>query len=90
MVDESRLSEMLRLAVEKAGGQTAFARMVGCHQSNVSLLLKRNRPLPARFVLAAEAGTGIPRHSLRPDIYPCEPAPTPAPTPTELISGEGQ
>ena len=60
-------------AVAKAPGQTAFANMCRCTQGNISQLLRNGSLLPERFVLKAEAGTGIPRHHLRPDIYPSEP-----------------
>jgi DNA-binding transcriptional regulator YdaS (Cro superfamily) len=57
-------------AVEIAGGQTKFAALCGCTQGNIWQLLNNKSPLPARYVIAAEAGTGISRHILRPDIYP--------------------
>lgn len=57
-------------AVQAAGGQTEFARMVGCTQGNIWQLLKKRSSLPAQYVLKAEAGTGISRHDLRPDLYP--------------------
>lgn len=66
---ESVAHEKLRLAVQRAGGQSALARIVGCSQSNISLLLKNRKPLPAEYVLAAEAATGISRFDLRPDVY---------------------
>ena len=67
-------NEALRLAVEKAGGQSAFARVVGCTPGNVWQMLKYNRELSAHFVLSAETATGISRHDLRPDLYPRSPA----------------
>ncbi len=59
-------------AVELAGGQSAFARLVGCTPGNIWQLLKKESLLPPAYVLAAEAGTGAPRWALRPDIYPSE------------------
>jgi DNA-binding transcriptional regulator YdaS (Cro superfamily) len=59
-------------AVRLAGGQVAFAALVGCTQSNISRLLTAKRQLPGRYVLKAEAGTGVSRHDLRPDLYPHE------------------
>lgn len=59
-------------AVQLAGGQTEFAKIVGCTQGNIWQLLKKESPLPAQYVLKAEAGTGISRHALRPDLYPLE------------------
>ncbi len=54
------------------GNQSKFAEAVGTLQQNISNWLRTNRPLPAEYVLAAEAATGISRHELRPDIYPPE------------------
>lgn len=59
-------------ACEKAGGQTAFARLLGLKsQGSVSNYIKRGR-LPPKYVLTVEARTGVSRHKLRPDIYPKE------------------
>lgn len=57
-------------AIAKAPGQTAFANICRCTQGNISQLVTNRSPLPERFVLKVEAGTGVPRHRLRPDIYP--------------------
>lgn len=58
-------------AVEKFG-QSGFARLVGTSQQNVRNWYLARKPLPAEFVLKAEAETGIPRHEWRPDLYPHE------------------
>lgn len=65
-------NQALRLAVEKAGGQSAFARAVGCTPGAVWQMLKKNKELSPQFVLTAEAKTGVSRHDLRPDLYPRE------------------
>ncbi len=57
-------------AIARASGQTAFANICKCSQGNISQLLRKRSLLPERLVLRAEAGTGIPRQHLRPDIYP--------------------
>jgi DNA-binding transcriptional regulator YdaS (Cro superfamily) len=62
----------LERAVEKAGSQSSFAEAVGTSQQLVSYWLSKGKPLPAEFVLPAEARLGISRHDLRPDIYPVE------------------
>lgn len=59
-------------AVEIAGGQSAFARIVGCTPGNINQLIRKASPLSGKYVLKAEAGTGISRHDLRPDLYPLE------------------
>ncbi|API58888.1 hypothetical protein BSL82_05825 [Tardibacter chloracetimidivorans] len=61
-------------ALEAAGSQTALATMCGCTQGNIWQLLQKGSALPAKYVLKVEAGTGVPRHRLRPDLYPPEPA----------------
>ena len=60
----------LERAVEIAGGQSAFARLVGVKQPSVWAWLNHKKPLPAEYVLGVEAATGVSRHDLRPDIYP--------------------
>jgi len=57
-------------AIHIAGGQAPLAGMCPCTQGNVSQLVRRGSLLPSRFVLNVEAGTGVSRHRLRPDIYP--------------------
>lgn len=64
--------EALRAAVEKAGGQSQFARELGTHQPTVWRWLNQSKQLPAEFVLTAERLYGVSRHDLRPDIYPRE------------------
>ncbi len=64
--------EALKRAVKIAGGQTALARKVGTRQGNVWSWLNRTRRVPAEFVIKIEDATGgrVPRHELRPDIFP--------------------
>lgn len=62
--------EALCAAIERAGTQEAFAEAVGVAQPTVSRWVHTTKQLPAEYVLAAEALTGISRHDLRPDIYP--------------------
>ncbi|HCB75142.1 MAG TPA: hypothetical protein DEP91_03070 [Sphingomonas bacterium] len=50
--------------------QSRFAREIGTSQQLVSYWLNNGRPLPAEFVLAAEAAGFGSRHDLRPDLYP--------------------
>ena len=61
----------LQRAFEQFGeNQSKLADALGTSQQNVSNWLRKDRPLPAEYVLAAENATGIPRHEWRPDIYP--------------------
>jgi DNA-binding transcriptional regulator YdaS (Cro superfamily) len=60
----------LEEAVEKAGGQSRLARKIGAKQQNVWDWLNKSGVVSPRFVLAVERETGVPRHRLRPDLYP--------------------
>lgn len=67
--DASSKAALLR-AVENVGSQTALAKAIGVPQSTLShWLLKSRRGVPAEWVSAIEAATGVPRHELRPDLY---------------------
>lgn len=61
-------SSGLEVAIRAAGGIGALARALGISQPAVSNWQK----IPADRVLAVEALTGVPRGSLRPDLYPME------------------
>lgn len=50
--------------------QSRLALAIGTSQQNISNWVRKDAPLPAEYVLAAERATGIPRHEWRPDIYP--------------------
>jgi DNA-binding transcriptional regulator YdaS (Cro superfamily) len=71
-VDQERLTpfEAFDLAVTRAGGQSALARIWGCTPGNINQLLQKKSQVPAEYVLPTEAATGVLRHDLRPDIYP--------------------
>lgn len=62
----------LRSAVERAGGQSATARLLKVSQAAVWKWLDEGKVLPAEHVLTLEAATNISRHDLHPDIYPRE------------------
>lgn len=55
-------------AIAAAGGVTRLAEAVGVSRSAVSQWPR----VPANRVLAVEKATGVPRHELRPDIYPLD------------------
>lgn len=74
--------ESLRIAIRKAGSQSALARMLGVSQAAVSKWDRLGKHLPADHVLRVEELTGVSRHDLRPDLYPRdEVPPTPAAPP---------
>ena len=70
--------EALQAAVHATGGQSALARVCGRSQPAVWKWVQSAQRLPAEHVLTVEAATGIPRHLLRPDIYPADLGPSPA------------
>jgi DNA-binding transcriptional regulator YdaS (Cro superfamily) len=61
----------LQLAIKIAGSQTALAAKIGRTQGHISKWLQRDF-IPPDAVLSIERATGIPRHELRPDLYPNE------------------
>ncbi len=67
--DRAAAIEAFRLTVERVG-QTRFAEVCGCTQSNISQLLSKKSVLPDRYVLRVERELGTSRHALRPDLYP--------------------
>lgn len=62
--------EALKTAVERAGSQAELARLCGVTQPAVWKWVQSSKRVPAEFVLAVEAATGVSIHDLRPDIYP--------------------
>ena len=58
----------LKRAIEKSGGQAEFARLIGITAQAVS----QWDEVPPLRVLAVERASGVPRHELRPDLYPVE------------------
>jgi DNA-binding transcriptional regulator YdaS (Cro superfamily) len=56
----------LILAIEAAGGTAKLAAAVGINSQAISQWDR----IPPRRVLAVEKASGIPRHVLRPDLYP--------------------
>lgn len=80
-------AQALRRALAIVGTQAKLAAICKCGQPHISKLIRRNRPIPAEFVLRVEAATGVSRHDLRPDIYPVE-APGAPPAWTGVDRGE--
>jgi len=60
------ISKGLETAIKKAGGVRALSRLLGINASAVS----RWTDVPARHIISIERLTGIPRETLRPDLYP--------------------
>ena len=64
-------SEVLDRAIKKAGGVNALAKDLNVTPQAIS----QWDEVPPLKVLAVEIASGIPRHELRPDIYPPSDAP---------------
>jgi DNA-binding transcriptional regulator YdaS (Cro superfamily) len=62
--------EALKRAIEAAGSPAALARSLGISAQAVS----QWDEVPPLRVIAVEKVSGIPRHELRPDLYPAEEA----------------
>jgi DNA-binding transcriptional regulator YdaS (Cro superfamily) len=60
----------LERAILAAGSGKALAGLLGVTPMAVSYW--KARGVPARQALPIEKATGIPRHELRPDLYPSE------------------
>ena len=64
-------TEALKRACDIVGSQKALADKLGTTQSQVWYWLKRSKKgTPGEFVIPIEHATGVPRHELRPDLYP--------------------
>lgn len=64
--------EGLQKAIDLCGTQAELGRRIGKGQAHISLWLTRDKKVPADIVLTIEKRVGIPRHELRPDLYPPE------------------
>jgi DNA-binding transcriptional regulator YdaS (Cro superfamily) len=64
----SEKQPLRRLLEERGLSLSDLARRLGVNKSSITLWGLRR--IPAERVLEIEKLTGIPRHDLRPDIYP--------------------
>lgn len=64
--------DALSKAIDVCGGQSSLASKIGKKQAHISMWLSRDMKVPADQVLKIEQVTGVPRHELRPDLYPPE------------------
>ena len=78
MVKDPTPYEALMLAIDKAGGsQSDLARAVPCSITTVWKWVQSSKRVSEKYVLKVERATGVPRHLLRPDIYPADLGPGP-------------
>ena len=64
--------EALEAAISVVGSQSALARLCSVSQTAVWKWVQSSKRLPGEYVLQVEAATGVPRHLLRPDLYPLD------------------
>jgi len=64
--------EALTQAIDVAGSQSELARICGVSPTAVWKWVQSSKRLPGEYVLQVEAATGVPRHLLRPDLYPLD------------------
>jgi DNA-binding transcriptional regulator YdaS (Cro superfamily) len=62
---------IMQRIIKAAGGQSELARRLDIRQQSVYEWVRRDR-VPAERVLEVERVTGVPRHQIRPDLYPVE------------------
>lgn len=67
MLSMPAMNEALEKAKATAGGNAALAKLIG---GLTPQAISQWRRVPVERVLEVEKATGIPRHELRPDIYP--------------------
>jgi DNA-binding transcriptional regulator YdaS (Cro superfamily) len=61
----------LAKACEAVGGETKLAELIGKTRSHVTTWKYRGM-IPADQAIPIERASGVPRHVLRPDLYPVE------------------
>ncbi|KQN00549.1 hypothetical protein ASE78_05540 [Sphingomonas sp. Leaf25] len=59
----------MRRAVRAVGSQSAYARLVGKHQSTINERLRKDGEIRDDEVLLVATATGIPKKELRPDLF---------------------
>lgn len=72
MVADLTPYEALCLATDLIGSQGKLARLCGVSSTAVWKWVQSSKRLPGEYVLQVEAATGVPRHLLRPDLYPLD------------------
>ena len=60
--------------IDKLGGPSKAAEHLGVSSPSVVLNWRLRNSIPAQYVIAIEAHTGISRHKLRPDVFGPAPA----------------
>ena len=60
--------------IQAGGGPSKLGKQLGLHHASV-IEWRKTGQVPVAHVLRLEQITGIPRHQLRPDVYPDPPPP---------------
>lgn len=66
-MDKRDQTKAMKKAIQQAGGGAALARSLGLRSRQAVYMWDR---VPAAHVLKVEVASGVPRHKLRPDLYP--------------------
>ncbi len=77
MNEELTRYEALVLCRDRAGSDSQMARDLEVQQPKVWRWINQSKQLPGEYVLFAERLYGVPRHLLRPDLYPVDLPPPP-------------
>lgn len=72
MTSQPTRYEALVRCRDAAGSDSALARDLKLGQATVWRWLNQTKQMPAEYVLTAERLYGVPKETLRPDIYPRE------------------
>ena len=73
-MDKQARKAIIQSIIEKAGGQTALARLLqpyhpNIRQQHIEKWFRYGYRIPGEYCQAIEAATGIKKEFLRPDIY---------------------
>lgn len=66
----SSLNRGIARAIKCIGSQVKLADAIGCGQSTLSNYLLNKKKCSAKVAIAIEQATGVPRHAIRPDLFP--------------------
>ncbi|MBR2270399.1 MAG: helix-turn-helix domain-containing protein [Sphingobium sp.] len=77
MSEDMTRYEALVLCRDQAGSDSQMARDLEVPQPKVWRWINQSKQLPGEYVLLAERLYGVPRHLLRPDLYPVDLPPAP-------------
>lgn len=69
----STFKDKIEAAVRAEGSQAKLATRLGVSQQQISYLINDATRISAEMAVRVETVLGIPRHELRPDLFPSHP-----------------